>query len=179
MISATERLIAGLVIVISSTVYIPGALADESPKSGSGTVETIPEAIDRAASHSSLLSQGGYFEDRSIAGDAAFTFGLGYDEARLAKEAQRLGIVSQDLLNQQGSEGPIIRTRDLPNPYTASLLTTKEESANTEQPTESTPADVQSTESEPVEPEPTNTEPTESEPVEPEPTETQPSEPAP
>lgn len=112
-----------LSLVISSTVYVPGGLAEEVSPAEPIIAETVPEAIDRAASQSSLLNQGNFFEDRSIAGDAAFIFGIGYDEDRIAKEARTIEAVSRDLLNQQTSEGPVIRTRDLANPYTTSVQT--------------------------------------------------------
>jgi hypothetical protein len=112
-----------LTLVISSTAYIPGVLAEEVPQSDSASAETVPEALDRAASQSSLLSKGNFFEDRSFLGDVGFTFGIGYDEDRIAKEARTIEAVSQDLLSQQTSDGPVIRTRDLANPYTTSVLT--------------------------------------------------------
>ncbi len=120
-----KSLVTTLTLVISSTVYIPRVLAEEVSQSDSVSAETVPEAIDRAASRSSLLNKGNFFEDRSIAGDAAFTFGIGYDEDRIAKEARIIEAISRDLLSQQTSDGPVIRTRDLANPYTTSVLTTQ------------------------------------------------------
>lgn len=120
-----EGLVVILTLVISSTAYTPRALAEEADQSNSVGAETIPEAIDRAASQSYLLNQGNFFEDHSISGDAAFLFGIGYDEDRVAKEARTIEAISQDLLTQQTEEGPVIRTRDLANPYTTSVLQTQ------------------------------------------------------
>lgn len=81
---------------------------------------TIPEAIEQA------VSQDTYFRDQSLAGDARFLFGLDYNEAKLNQDAQRLEALYQDLQRQQAQDSPIIRTRDLANPYTASLLDPQE-----------------------------------------------------
>lgn len=109
-----------VVLITASTACVSDALADEASPSSRG--KTIPEVIDEAANQSS----GDFFESRSLEQDAAFTFGIGYDEDKLAKDAQQIQILSEDLLNQQASDGPLIRTQDLVNPYNTSVRETRQ-----------------------------------------------------
>ncbi len=117
------RSFMGVVVVLlaSSITCLPDVVAQEEPSLEN---ETIPELIDRVATQSS----GDFFESRSLAEDAAFVFGIGYDEDKLAKDAQRIEVLYQDLLRQQVSSDPIIRTQDLTNPYTTSLQQTRQAS---------------------------------------------------
>ncbi|NJL82331.1 MAG: hypothetical protein HC890_04055 [Chloroflexaceae bacterium] len=46
-----------------------------------------------------------------------------FPENEVAADAQLLSILHQDALARQAESGPLLFTRDLPNPYTTSLLT--------------------------------------------------------
>lgn len=109
----------GMVVLITATCG-PGTLAQEKVPEASS--ETIPGVIDRASTQSS----GDFFENRSLKQDAAFVFGIGYDEDKIAKDAQRIEVLYKDLLYQQSGDGPTIRTQDLSNPYTTSIRLTRQ-----------------------------------------------------
>jgi hypothetical protein len=77
---------------------------------------SIPEVVDR---NSNLDS---FWKEAFIGGDAKFLFGLSYDDNKVAKDARRIQVLYQDLLDQQDRDNPTVRTRDLPNPYDTSLF---------------------------------------------------------
>lgn len=103
-----------MILVATSALYAPGGRAQNIP---SYKTKTIPEVVDQVA----IQSSGTFFENRSTAGDALFLFGIGYDEAKLAKDAQRIEVLYQDLLKQQAESDPVIRTQDLASPFNTSL----------------------------------------------------------
>jgi len=110
-----ERLIGMVLLATSSLAYGPSVFAEEGIANAN---ETIPEVVDSAA----LQSAGDFFEQRTTEADARFIFGIGYDDDKLAKDAQRIEVIYQDLLEQQVSDGPVLRTPDLANPYSTSVL---------------------------------------------------------
>ena len=76
---------------------------------------TIPAAADQKAE----LDK--FWPESSIVGDAAFMFGIQYDDIKIRNSAQRLSTFYRDLLRQQSEDQPIIRTRDLESPFSSSL----------------------------------------------------------
>ncbi|HIK36362.1 MAG TPA: hypothetical protein IGQ15_11880, partial [Thermosynechococcus sp. M98_K2018_005] len=82
------------------------------------TQPTLPEAFER------IDGSLGYWRDESIAGDAAFTFGLPtYRDDDIVNRAQRINYVSTDAWYQQSNQPPV-RTRDLDSPFCASMYGT-------------------------------------------------------
>ncbi len=53
-----------------------------------------------------------------------------FPENEIARDAELVNTVYHDILNQQVSRGPYIRTPDLPNPYNTSLLMSPRWNAN-------------------------------------------------
>ena len=123
-----KGLVSLLVLAASATVFIPSGLAQTaSPEVSQLGKPTIPEALNQAANFNN------FYKDRSTAGDALFTFGLnGFDEAKIAKAARRTEALYLDLLQQQNEDNPIVRTRDLANPYETSLLQLNNQSLGNE-----------------------------------------------
>lgn len=76
---------------------------------------TVPGAIDAAAGLNT------FSKDQSVLGDALFTFGLDNQEKRINRAGARIEAVYLDLLQQQDDDNPIVRTRDLANPFSTSL----------------------------------------------------------
>jgi len=111
-----NRLLGMVFLSLSPIAYSPGVFAEVGISNSKG--EMIPEVIDRAV----IQSSGDFFEERTTGGDARFIFGIDYDEEKLAKDAQRIEVIYQDLLEQQASRGPVLRTPDLANPYSTSVL---------------------------------------------------------
>lgn len=77
---------------------------------------TISEALDRQSNLDS------YWTDEDLGGDANFAFSVETPEGVIRDAAQRVEAIYKDLLQQQDDDFPIVRTRDLANPYATSLL---------------------------------------------------------
>lgn len=77
---------------------------------------TVSETLDQANGFDS------YWEDESIGGDANFLFSAESPERVILNSSDRIEAVYKDLLKQQDEDSPILRTRDLANPYETSLL---------------------------------------------------------
>lgn len=109
----------GLTVVATSTLLTSVEVFAQTPaidSFGQLSQPTIPQAADR------ITKLDRFFFDQSTAGDALFTFGINYGEVRAASVAKRLERFYADLLTQQEEDSPIIRTRDLVNPFDTSVL---------------------------------------------------------
>jgi hypothetical protein len=82
---------------------------------------TLPQAFNRAFySHT-----GNYFDNRGIWQGFRLIFGIpNYVENSISQDGRAVNRLYKDALQQQISSGPILRSPDLPNPFTGSLLTT-------------------------------------------------------
>lgn len=107
----------GAAILATSAALIPGEAWAQTPAPAASPLNqpTIPEVVD------DLATLERFWLERSIAGEAIFTFGIEYDENRIARSGRRLEALYRDLLQDQ-TQGALIRTRDLENPYSTSLL---------------------------------------------------------
>lgn len=124
-----KHLIGGLLIgglVCGTSVLTASkAIAQSAPTTNrQSDFETIPQAFDRVFFDES----GDIFVNRSVTRQLDFFFGFGsntqtsFIENELAEDARRLNLLYVDVMNQQVSSTPLIRTQDLPSPYTSSLL---------------------------------------------------------
>ncbi|TVQ64907.1 MAG: hypothetical protein EA366_00530 [Spirulina sp. DLM2.Bin59] len=85
------------------------------------TLRTWTEAFDRGITFS---SQDTFSTTFTIGRQIDFMFGLvGFPEVEINRDASIVHGIYQDLMMQQYSNGPILRTPDLPNPYNSSLRT--------------------------------------------------------
>lgn len=82
--------------------------------------EVIPNAVNRA-----FYGSFGDFSDRNPLRPMGVILGTpyGFPENQISREAERVNRLTRDLLNQQVSSDPLIRTADLPNPFNLSVLT--------------------------------------------------------
>ncbi len=82
--------------------------------------ETVPTTINRT-----YFGKLGEFSDRNPLRSTQLLIGtpFGFPENQISRDAERLHRLYTDLINQQVSSDPIIRTADLPNPYNFSVLT--------------------------------------------------------
>ncbi|MEO0947291.1 MAG: hypothetical protein AAFY11_03940 [Cyanobacteria bacterium J06641_5] len=117
------RLLSGF--LFSSAVAIGTAsVAVARPISTLGISKTT-DAFEDAFQFES----GDYFENRGLLRQIDFIFGLGssfrlrgsYPENEQDRDAERVHILYTELLNQQLTTQPVIRTRDLVSPYQHSL----------------------------------------------------------
>ncbi len=82
---------------------------------------TIPQQFNRAFySH-----DGNFFDNRGILQSLRLIFGIpNYVENSISQDGRSVHKLYTEVLEQQISSAPVLRTPDLPNPYTGSLLTT-------------------------------------------------------
>lgn len=84
-------------------------------------LETIPEAFDRGITYS---SQDAFSTTFTIGRQIDFLTGLtGFPEVEINRDSAIIHSMYVDVLRQQYSNGPILRTPDLTNPYSSSLRT--------------------------------------------------------
>lgn len=107
------------VSAVSSMIAMP-ANAQDSASPVFRPREVIPNAIDRA-----FYGAPGEFFDRNPLRSTQTLIGtpFGFPENQISRDAERIHRLYVDLLNQQVSSDPIIRTADLPNPFNLSVLT--------------------------------------------------------
>ena len=82
--------------------------------------ETVPEAANRA-----FYGSFGDFSDRNPLRPLGIILGTpyGFPENQISREAERINRLYKDVLTQQVSSDPLIRTADLPNPFNLSVQT--------------------------------------------------------
>ncbi len=82
---------------------------------------TIPEAFNRAFySHN-----GNFYDNRGIRESLRLIFGIPhYVENAIYLDGRSVNRLYREVLDQQIASDPVLRTPDLPNPYTGSILTT-------------------------------------------------------
>ena len=116
------RLLSGF--LCSAAAIGTASVAVARPISTLGISETT-DAFEDAFQFES----GDYFENRGLLRQFDFIFGLGsdlrlrgtYPENEQERDAERVHILYNDLLNQQLTTQPVVRTRDLVSPYQHSL----------------------------------------------------------
>lgn len=117
-----KRLLAvGAIATVSTTVATSVALeaaAQERPAPFQPR-KSIPAAVDEA-----FFGDTDSFPYKNLSRPIEVLIGVpGFPENLLARDAEKVHRIYRDLLNQQVSSDPLIRTADLPNPYNTSLLT--------------------------------------------------------
>lgn len=118
------QLLSALTLAAASSVLAAAAQAQTDP-SGFEPIrlETLPEAFDRAF----FQDSGDFYRNRSIERQIGYIIGpglpggAGFPELELERDAKRIHDLYRDALEQQVSRDPIIRTPDLPNPFSSSL----------------------------------------------------------
>ena len=79
--------------------------------------ETVAEAMNKAIFNQS----GDIYRNAGIDRQFTLLFGLSYPDKEYLSDAQSVGRIYNDVLRQRASEP--VRTEDLPNPFSESLLT--------------------------------------------------------
>ena len=118
------NLLSALVLTAASSVLASAARAQNAPLGFEPVrTETIPEAFDRAA----FTESGNFYRSRTFESQVGYIIGpglpgrAGFPELQLERDARRISELYRDLLDQQASADPIIRTPDLANPFNTSL----------------------------------------------------------
>jgi hypothetical protein len=105
------------VLVLAAAVagcFAAPVLADEA------SPENISESVTRA-----LFNQSGdIYRNRGIDRQATFLFGLSYPENEYTSDAKAVEKLYREGMYQQGGGSKVVRTADLPNPFSSSIRTT-------------------------------------------------------
>ncbi len=110
--------VASVAIATLSTITAFQANAQERPAPFQPR-QSVPKAVDEA-----FLGDNDSFPYKNLSRPIEVLIGTpGFPENLIAKDGERIHRVYQDLLTQQVSSDPLIRTADLPNPYNSSILT--------------------------------------------------------
>ncbi len=104
---------------VSSLMAMP-AIAQDAGSPVFRPRETVPNTVDRA-----FYGPLGEFSDRNPLRSTQTILGtpFGFPENQISRDGERIHRLYVDLLNQQVSSDPLIRTADLPNPFNLSVLT--------------------------------------------------------
>ena len=116
------NLIAVLAFTAAASFFAKSAIAQTTPSTIS-TGESIPDAINRAF----FSDSGDIYRNASARRQGQFLLGIGsrarnaFPENEIRRDAERIEGIYRDLLEQQVSSDPLIRTPDLTNPFNSSL----------------------------------------------------------
>ena len=116
--------LTGILIIVAAATVPVAATAQSASSSNSSGYATPAEAFNRAF----FRNDPDFFNNRSVGRQLNFMFGIGsllrnsFPENEIIRDAELVDSLYKDTLKQQVSSGPIIRTRDLPNPYETSVL---------------------------------------------------------
>jgi hypothetical protein len=116
-----KNLIHGIVLAATaSSVLASGVMAQTVPqRTSNDSIETIPEAFDRAFFNRS----GDLYENSSIGRQIEFILNFrGFPDGEIERDAKTTEILYREFFNQQAISDPYLRTPDLANPYNSSLL---------------------------------------------------------
>ena len=119
------RSLTGVLFFFAVATGFPfAAVAEPTSSSLPFGNETMSETFNRAF----FTNDPEFFRNRSFGRQLGFILGIpssrgnSFPENEITRDAEVADVLYQDGLEQQVSSGPIIRTRDLPNPYQTSIL---------------------------------------------------------
>jgi hypothetical protein len=118
------KLLSALVLATASSVWANGAMAQTDPLGFEPIpVETVSDAFERAF----FAESGDFYLNRTLPRQAAYIIGPGlpgraaFPDLEIERDAERINRLYRDVLDQQVSSDPVIRTPDLPNPFNSSV----------------------------------------------------------
>ncbi len=108
----------GLGLLTIAAVMVPGYQATAQ----TATLQpSIPDTFEDAF----YSNAGTFFGNRSLGGSLSLLLGIPeFPENQITRDARRVDRLYREVLEQQVASDPTIRTPDLPNPFSGSLLTT-------------------------------------------------------
>lgn len=112
---ASKRVLVGLAVAISG-LGLFGSLSSAQPMTDDDLEGTsIPAVVD----YNTRIDT--YYQDDSIGGDANFLFNIRSEEGKIRRAGRQFEALYHDLMHQQDIDNPIMRTKDLPNPFSSSM----------------------------------------------------------
>ncbi|MDM9383226.1 hypothetical protein QUB80_21275 [Chlorogloeopsis sp. ULAP01] len=127
----TFKALGGLLVMFTSAIAAPSVFAQEAQELNY-EYEIPTEVIERAFFENSP----NFYNGNNMKSEIDLILGPGslfrnsFPENKIARDAELINIVYQDILYQQVSSDPYLRTPDLPNPYNTSLLMSPRLNAN-------------------------------------------------
>jgi len=110
-----KRTLGSLLIVLSGLGLIaPASYAEITEDRLGGS--SIPEVVD----YNPRIYN--YYQDDSLLGDAKFFSGLSFSDNAIRKAARQSESLYRDLVFQQDNDNPVVKTKDLPSPFTTSIF---------------------------------------------------------
>jgi hypothetical protein len=112
------------VAIAAATGFASSAIANPYPSGmyipGQSRGLTVEEYFERTF----FQNDREYFNNRSIGRQLDYIFGFrnSFPENEINRDTKAIHELYVELLEQQNQSDPILRTRDLPNPYCTSLL---------------------------------------------------------
>lgn len=118
------RNLTGLLFIVTAASVPSTAIAQPNTNIQTTDNITIPEAFERAF----FKNDPQFFRNNSIERQVNVIFGPGsllrnsFPEHEISRDARLVHQLYEQVLNQQTSSDPVVRTPDLPNPYSTSIL---------------------------------------------------------
>ena len=110
-----------LVVIVAATSFHAGAIAQTKAN------ETLGDTFERTY----FNNDPNFFQNRSFKRQLNWMFGInGFPDNEINRDAAQIHDLWQTSLEQQTASDPVIRTRDLPNPYNTSILTSPQIDVN-------------------------------------------------
>lgn len=111
---------SGLLVLLATIAFISPAQAESEPSN----YETTSNAFVKAYFHNdpNFYENGSFKRQVEALIGSPSKYGSSFTDNEIAKDAQLMNILYQDVLAQQSTNDPYLRTPDLPNPYDSSLL---------------------------------------------------------
>ncbi len=122
------KLISGL-LVLAATIGTSSIAAAETETSN---YQTPNEVFEKAfyENYPNFYNNGGLFREIDWIFGTGSLFKNSFPENEIERDAELLNVLYQDMLEQQTTSDPYIRTPDLPSPYNTSLLASPRLRAN-------------------------------------------------
>ncbi len=114
------KTISGL-LVLAATIGFPTIAAAETETSGYQTPNQVFEK-GFYENYPDFYNNDGLFREIDWIFGSGSLFKNSFPEHEIERDAKLVNILYQDVLKQQTTSDPYIRTPDLPNPYNTSLL---------------------------------------------------------
>lgn len=115
--------LAGTLTIATIIAATPATAQQVPPPITQYPLRTVPDAFQEALDSN---SKNFLINENSLGRQVDLLFGLGnftnsFRENELEQDLKLLHEVYRDVLNQQVNSGPVLRTRDLPNPFNTTL----------------------------------------------------------
>jgi len=121
--------LSGLLVILATSFAFPSAAQAETE---TPHYETTSNALEGAYfRHDPNFYDNGSLERQvgALIGSGS-EFGTAFPDNKIAKDAELVNTLYHDVLAQQTTNDPYLRTPDLPNPYNSSLLMTPRYNGN-------------------------------------------------